>query len=227
MGDRHYFPSKSGPGDDRAWDPYEDATQQLVGLLQMLGVTTVAEVGCGYAGITDTIARALGPSVTIYAIDIDPDAFVRTQERGALPPSVIEVVQDVYQLMLPCKVDAVVCRFFLLDLAEPLEALRAMRNCLRPGGHLILLEPITSTGRVGEHVVAADTTEILHPDIGVRLVDLLEAIGADTIELASCTPIGMGASVVGRYLGAMTGVDPAPTAFVALPTLVSAWGHLP
>jgi SAM-dependent methyltransferase len=205
-------------------DPYYRATSQLTSLLAGLELDTAADVGCGYAGITEDIAIALPPKATLYAVDADPEVFPASYETASC--QVIELVQDVYQLELPTQVDVIVSRFLLLDLTNPLAAMRAMRRWIRPGGHLILLEPITSTGRIGTSAITSASDEIFDQDIGLRLYDLLTAIDADEITIDAFTPVGLGASLAGRYLAAMTGIDPAPSTFISLPTLVLACGHI-
>ncbi len=228
MEDRHLIPTKStsvGPNlHTEVVDPYYRATSQLTSLLASFEANTAADVGCGYAGITEDIAIALPPKATLYAVDTDPEVFPASYKPASC--QVIELVQDVYQLELPTQVDAIISRFLLLDLADPLAAVTAMRRWIRPGGRLLLLEPITTTGRIGTRAIASASDEIVDQDIGLRLYDLLAALGAEEITIDAFTPVGLGASLAGRYLGAMTGVDPAPSTFISLPTLVLACGHI-
>jgi SAM-dependent methyltransferase len=226
VGDRHSLITNSAFVHTNQRDPYASATHDLVTRVKSLAVDSIADIGCGDAGITDVLARSLGPQVTVYAVDQDPDVFVHNW-RNRADASVIEVVRDVNDLRLPRLVDVIVSRFLLIDLATPLEAIRQMRSWLRPGGHLVLLEPITSTGRVNHQSLMVDSDEIVNPDIGIELAELLEATHFSGIELFATTPVGIGESLVGRYLGAMTGNDPDPRDFVALPTLVTAWGRRP
>ena len=228
MEDRHLIPTKStrvGPNlHTEVVDPYYRATAQLTSMLAGFELSAAADIGCGYAGITEDIASALPSQATLYAVDADPEVFPTS--HGAASCQVIELVQDVYQLELPKQVDVIVCRFLLLDLTNPLAAMRAMRRWIRPGGHLALLEPITSTGRIGTSAIASASDEIVDQDIGLRLYDLLTAIDADEITIDAFTPVGLGASLAGRYLAAMTGVEPGSNTFIALPTLVLACGHI-
>jgi SAM-dependent methyltransferase len=205
-------------------DPYYRATAQLTSLLAGFGLNTAADVGCGYAGITEDITTALPADATLYAVDGDPDVFPASYEPASC--QVIELVQDVYQLELPTQVDAIVSRFLLLDLTNPLAAVRAMRHWIRPGGRLFLLEPITSTGRIGTSAITNASDEIFDQDVGLQLYDLLTALDADEIMIDAFTPAGLGSSLAGRYLAAMTGVDPPPSTFVLLPTLVLACGRI-
>lgn len=229
MGDRHFIPTKSTCGDSNQHpeeiDPYQQATNQLMSMLAGLAPASAAEIGCGYAGITQDIARSLPAEATLYAIDIDPEVFPGPYDN-LQSGKVVELVQDVYRLELPTQVEAIISRFLLLDLVNPLAAVTEMRRWIRPGGRLFLVEPITSTGRVGTSPITSSSDEIFDPDMGLKLYDLLTAVGAKSITIDAFTPVGLGESLVGRYLAEMTGVDPGPATFITLPTLISASGDI-
>ncbi len=187
----------------------------------------VADVGCGDAGVTFDVAQALPSDTILYAIDHDPTVFDPPfNEHTKVHCTVTTLVQEVNELTLPTEVDVIFSRFLLLNLPAPLAAVERMRHWVRPGGHLVLMEPITSTGRVEGHPLSVGTDEIANPDIGLRLYELLTNVGVNEPSIAAFTPVGLGESLAGRYLAAMTGVDPDPTSFVSLPTLVLAWGQV-
>ncbi|WP_298210439.1 class I SAM-dependent methyltransferase [Ferrimicrobium sp.] len=217
---------KTNTSDDSN-DPYAPATDQLLGLLLALSPSTVADVGCGSAGITSNVARALAPGAILYAIDADPTVFhTLSDEYTPSSCAIAPLVQDVNELTLPTTVDLLFCRFLLLDLKEPVAAVQRMRQWVRPGGRLVLMEPITSTGRVGDRPLSAESDEIVNPDIGLKLCELLIRAGALQLNATAFTPVGLGASLAGRYLAAMTGIDPDPASFIVLPTLVVASGQI-
>lgn len=231
MGDRHLIPTKSNCGqtntDDDIGDPYSQATDHLLDLLVSLNPHLVADVGCGDAGVTFDVAQVLPYDTTLYAIDHDPTVFDPPfDEHTRAHCTIMTLVQEVNELALPTEVDVLLCRFLLLNLVAPLAAVERMRQWVRPGGHLVLMEPITSTGRVEGHPLSVGTDEIANPDIGLRLCELLADVGVNEPSIAAFTPVGLGGSLAGRYLAAMTGVDPDPASFVSLPTLVLACGQV-
>jgi SAM-dependent methyltransferase len=208
-------------------DPYFEGTAAMLRLLHMVNATTVADIGCGDAGITKAIAGALPTRATVFAVDVDPTAIEQLSVSTAPLARMVGLTRDVYSLALPKQVDVALSRFLLLDLDNPARAVGAMCRCVRPNGYIVLAEPITSTGRIGSDLITSSADEIVWPDIGLELGALLLAAGAENLTLQAITPVGLGNSTVGHYLGAMTGVDPEPTTFISLPTLVIASGQIP
>jgi SAM-dependent methyltransferase len=136
---------------DNAWelararfDGLEAASDaETITNLQALGVApgwSCLEPGPGSGSIAAWLARAVGPTGRVVAVDLDP-RHVPRDIRG------LEVVQaDLRTYALPeASFDLVHTRAFLVHLPQREEVLGRLARCLKPGGRALLEEPDWST----------------------------------------------------------------------------------
>jgi len=177
-----------------------------------------ADVGAGAGDVAIELAHRVGRDGRIYAVDIDPAARDAVAESAATFAQVIALTQAVEELLLPEAVDLAYCRFLLLHVHDPSIALRSMAATLRPGGWLVVQEPITSAGRIdGQPLSMPDAR---HPDVGALLPGLIVAEGLELIDAWSESPAWAGPGPVHDYLAELTEVDPGDSSIV-LPPLVT------
>ena len=178
------------------------------------------DVGAGGGDVTAALARVVGGTGRVYAVDADP---ARRDEVAAAAAEVadaqvIALTQAGEELTLPEPVDLAFCRFVLLHVHEPLTVLERMAASVRPGGWVVAQEPITSAGRIaGRPMTMPDAR---HPDIGAELPALARSAGLDLIDAWAEAPAWAGAGAVADYLQTMTGVAPGDDP-VVLPPLVT------
>lgn len=99
----------------------------------------VVDIGCGCSEFTRQLARAVGPSGGVLAIDPVAE-FVDDAARAAarLGLSQIEFMQaDAAEYPYPGDADAVVSRLAIMLLADLSHALPHVATALRPGGRLV------------------------------------------------------------------------------------------
>jgi len=137
---------------------------------------------------------------------------------------VLAITQAGEDLLLPEAVDLAFCRFLLVHVVDPAVVLRRMRGAVRPGGWVVVQEPITSAGRVGG--VALSMPEARHPDVGALLPALVRDAGLAIADAWAEAPAGVGPGPVTAYLASLTGVDPGDDP-VVLPPLVTVVGRVP
>jgi ubiquinone/menaquinone biosynthesis C-methylase UbiE len=104
--------------------------------------SVVLEVGCGVGAQTVTLARR-SPGATIVAMDISEDSLAAAQEsvRSAGMRNVVFQQADVYSMMFaPGEFDHVFACFVLEHLSRPREALAHLRQILKPGGTITVIE---------------------------------------------------------------------------------------
>src|ERR1019366_9465381 len=109
-----------------------------------------------------------------------------------------------------------------LHVIEPAVVLQRMAGAVRPGGWVVVQEPITSAGRV--RGVALSMPDARHPDIGALLPALVRDAGLEVVDAWAEAPAGVGPGPVASYLESLTGVDPGEDPIV-LPPLVTVIGR--
>jgi len=104
--------------------------------------SVVLEVGCGVGAQTVTLARR-SPQATIVAMDISEESLAAAQEsvRSADLRNVVFQQADVYSMTFaPGEFDHVFACFVLEHLTRPREALAHLRQILKPGGTITVIE---------------------------------------------------------------------------------------
>ena len=183
------------------------------------------DVGAGGGDVAVALAEVVGRDGRVYAVDSDPtrrdEAASAAAAHGA---QVVAITQAGEDLLLPEPVDLAFCRFLLLHVHDPLVVLRRMSSAVRPGGWVVVQEPITSAGRVGGE--ALSMPDARHPDVGAELPVLVRDAGLDVVDAWAESQVGAGDGPVKEYLESLTGVDPGDDAIV-LPPLVTVVARRP
>jgi SAM-dependent methyltransferase len=184
---------------------------------------TCVDVGAGGGDVSVALAEIVGHDGRIYAVDSDPARRDEVAKLAAEHAQVVALTQAGEDLVLPEAVDLAFCRFLLLHVIEPLTVVRRMARAVRPGGWVVVQEPITTAGRVdGQPLSMPDAP---HPDVGAVLPAIVRRAELDVVDAWAEAPAGVGGAV-SDYLEAMTGVDPAD-APVVLPPLVTVVARRP
>jgi SAM-dependent methyltransferase len=179
-----------------------------------------ADIGAGGGDVTVALARIVGRDGRIYAVDSDPSRrdVVAAAAAEAGQAQVIALTQTGEELVLPEPVDLAYCRFLLLHVHQPVTVLARMRAAVRPGGWVVVQEPITSSGRIDGTPFSAP--EARHPDVGAVLPALVLEAGLELVDAWAEAPAWAGPGPVADYVEALTEVDPG-TDPVVLPPLVT------
>lgn len=111
---------------------------------------TVCDVGCGSGEMTQYLAKQVGPSGLIYAIDVSADQLALTKERMEHSglKNVCYIERDIQKkdAFIDITADIVYSRVILMQLNRPQDALLNMHDMLKKGGVLSLQEVDWSTG---------------------------------------------------------------------------------
>lgn len=102
----------------------------------------VLDVGSGAGDVAFLAAEYVGPTGSVLGVDLD-GGILRTARARAEAKGLdnVEFVEGDLRALEPgATFDAVVGRFVLMYLADPVEGLRAVQNHLRPGGTVAVLE---------------------------------------------------------------------------------------
>lgn len=143
MSGASYDPHR-GPGLDAEVDRLEAqaalAWREEARLLRELGVDragTIVEVGSGSGALLARL-RDLTPAARV--VGVEPDAELRERARVRVPEADLVAGSADALPLADASADAVVLRFVLQHLADPVAALREARRVLRPGGVAVAIE---------------------------------------------------------------------------------------
>jgi ubiquinone/menaquinone biosynthesis C-methylase UbiE len=114
--------------------------------MDILGIAPgkgVADIGAGSGWFAVRAARRVGPSGTVYAVDISPEAIRYIDRRVHIESlaNVKTILSKADDPMLPKEtVDAVLLLKTYHEVAEPVALLEHLRAALRPGARLGIID---------------------------------------------------------------------------------------
>ncbi len=121
----------------------EERTDLLLLELRLRSGMTVADIGAGTGYIARRIARAVGPSGAVYAVDVQPemirmlDDLARREKLAQIRP-VLGADADV---RLPAtSIDLAIMVDVYHELEFPYEVLASIVKALKPGGRVVFVE---------------------------------------------------------------------------------------
>lgn len=128
---------------DRSERVAEEDPDAALDAIRVVRGSTVADVGAGSGYMTVRLARRVGPTGKVYATDLQPEmlALLRqrlTRDRITHVEPVLGTVDD--PRLPPASIDLILMVDVYHEFAQPQIMLRRMREALRPGGRLVLLE---------------------------------------------------------------------------------------
>jgi len=143
-----------------------DAWQDVPGILKAMGVregSHVADVGARDGYLTVRLAEAVGPTGRVYAVDIDADALEKLRKNlsDADTSRVTLIHSAPDDPMLPERMlDAVVVVNAYHEFRAYAVMLQHIKEALKPGGRLVLVEPLSPRRRDATRDEQADHHEI-------------------------------------------------------------------
>ncbi|MDJ0805814.1 MAG: class I SAM-dependent methyltransferase [Gammaproteobacteria bacterium] len=134
------------------WDRRED----ILRALYLVPGQHVADVGSGTGFFTLMMARAVGPTGQVYAVDIAKNfveaTLVRAHEEGL--QNVVGVVNDPRSVNLPANsVDLVFISDTYHHFESPQATLESIHAALRPGGEMVVIDFRRIPGQSGAWVM--------------------------------------------------------------------------
>jgi ubiquinone/menaquinone biosynthesis C-methylase UbiE len=115
---------------------HADSTRHLLVDAGIRPGMRVLDVGCGVGDVSMLAASLVGRAGTVVGVDSDPRALALARERAAVAGlDQLEFHEgDFRKLCLDQPFDALVGRFVLMYLGDPVEALKHVLASIRPGG---------------------------------------------------------------------------------------------
>ena|SRR5206468_1788616 len=143
---RHYAPVMGYQGAEwleRSERVEEEEPDVAIAALKIATGASVADIGAGSGYMTVRLARRVGPEGKVYANDLQPQMLELLKRRLAHDKiaNVIVVQGTVDDPKLPAaSVDLELMVDVYHELSQPQAMLRHLRDALKPGGRLALLE---------------------------------------------------------------------------------------
>lgn len=100
----------------------------------------VLDVGCGTGAISKDIAKSVGPQGHVTAIDNTEHFIISGKETYGDVENMELICTDLFEFDTDKKFDLIVTARTLQWLSNPVEALEKMKNMLKPGGWLSVLD---------------------------------------------------------------------------------------
>lgn len=152
-------------------EPPRDQWQRAADVFEAMGLgpgSVVADLGAGGGWFTTRLARAVGTGGRVYAVDVNPVSL--RELREALPKDLtnVEIVRgEEDDPKLPAAaLDAVLVVNAYHEFAEYAAVLGKVREALKPGGRLVVIEPAprraedtTRTAQTRRHTIAIEFVE--------------------------------------------------------------------
>lgn len=149
-------------------------------VMDILGIARgkgVADIGAGSGWFTVQAARRVGPSGTVYAVDINPEAirYIDGRVHRESLPNVKTILSKPDDPMLPQgAVDAVLLLKTYHEVADPVALLEHLRPALRPGARLGIID---RNGNGTDHGVGRKIVVEEAARAGYRLVEIYQFVG--------------------------------------------------
>jgi ubiquinone/menaquinone biosynthesis C-methylase UbiE len=136
-----------GPGGiiwlERAEREDEERPRLVLEALEIREGQTVADLGCGSGYYAFRMSQLVGPSGKVFAIDIEPRMlqFVRERARRESIANIETVLAAASDPNLqPSSVDLLLMVDVYHELEHPYEVMQKVRDALKPGGRVALVE---------------------------------------------------------------------------------------
>lgn len=162
--------------------PGRDERLQIGRVMDILGIgqgKVVADIGAGSGWFTVRVARRVGDSGKVYAIDINPAAIHYIEDRVKKEQvhnvTTIQGRED-NPLLPPGTVDAVLLLKTYHEVAKPVALLRNLRAALRPGGKVGIID---RNGNAENHGVQRSVVIKEAAEAGYQLVGSYEFVKDD------------------------------------------------
>jgi SAM-dependent methyltransferase len=154
-------------------------------VMDILGLApgkSVADIGAGSGWFTVRAAQRVGPSGTVYAVDINPEAIQYIDQRSkkealANVKTILSTPDD--PKLAKGTVDAVLLLKTYHEVADPVALLKHLRPALRPGARLGIIDKNGDAANhgVGQKIVVKEAARA-----GYHLLDTYDFVKDDRMD---------------------------------------------
>jgi ubiquinone/menaquinone biosynthesis C-methylase UbiE len=164
----------------------------------------VADIGCGIGGVTNWMAEQVGSTGSVIGVDLSIEQIEQARKSAASVNlknlSFIKGSADKTGLSRN-SLDLVYCRFLLMHLVHPMDALQEMKSILKPGGVLVCEEadfsqafcdpPSPHHDRCFKLLCALGDQRQQHFWLGATLHQLIWDLGMRDLEVSHVQPVSL------------------------------------
>ena len=181
----------------------------------------VLDLGSGVGDVSMLVAKLVGPSGDVVGIERDAISIARARARVASAGlrNVTFVQTDATQIVDNKPFDAVVGRFILMFLPDPVSVLRSLSALVRPGGVLVFQEPtwvpfLASAARLPLWSVLLSAIHQtmqrsgVNPEMGPALYRIFQQIGMPAPAMHMETPMGSDTDFTGLICDLLVSLKP-------------------
>lgn len=183
---------------------YNPSTTRLLEAARLKSGDVVADMGCGHGQVTAILAQMVGPTGTVLALDAASDQLEVARQTCKDFNNVSYYVANVMDSAVcaaiqPGSLDAIYCRFFLMHVSDPFQALQNMLALLKPGGKLIIEEAqprsqrfVPSDESKDPRIKYWEFVKKIQPnaDVAVSLYPMLKQLPVNVVSYTFSQPIG-------------------------------------
>ena len=171
------------------------ARQRWIELLAPRRGEHILDVGAGIGDMAVAIAEHVRPGGRVHALDLSSGLLRHARHRAVQAGLIDHVTTDTGDAQaLPYDnglFDAALCRWVLLHLPAPDQAIAEMRRVVRPGGRVLCVEADWETlvvhpgnPEVTRRIAHANVERQVDGRIGRKLVPLLQAAGFENVAVS-------------------------------------------
>ena len=115
---------------------YSSLTRRMLTQAGLANGMKVLDIGSGAGDVAMAAAELVGPEGRVVGVDVNPEILETARARVAQAGqhNAEFVAGDVHTLDLGNDFDALIGRFVLMYMADPVETLKHLATCVRPGG---------------------------------------------------------------------------------------------
>lgn len=165
--------------------PGRDERLQINRVMDILGVSSgksVADIGAGSGWFSVRAAKRVGPTGTIYAIDINPEAvhYIDQRAKKEQLSNIKAILNKPDDPSLPANsVDAVLLLKTYHEVARPITLLRNLRTALRPNAKIGIID---RNGNGENHGVGKEVIIREAKEAGYRLINQYDFVKPDNMD---------------------------------------------
>jgi ubiquinone/menaquinone biosynthesis C-methylase UbiE len=148
----------------------EERTDLLLPELQLKPGMTVADIGAGTGYFSRRMARVVGATGSVYAVDVQPEMLAMLQTLAKQPGlgNIKPILGSSADVKLPAgSIDLAIMVDVYHELEYPAEVLASIVRALRPGGRLVFVEyraedpqvPIKAVHKMSEEQVKKEAAQ--------------------------------------------------------------------